>query len=148
MGIEISERAVGKNEAEIESNKRTTATENEAHESADVLILFDAVAIINPDQRKVLHVVKDFEQRDPDEKVRNEVVAVPPKADAGDQQHELDRIRSLRLRRHPDKIRHEQGGDGEREKNKATLHRLQNPRLNERTAAGIERVQRVRHSHR
>src|SRR5947208_15810977 len=84
--IEIGERAVGKNAAEIKSNQRAAAAENKAHESADVMIFFDTGAIINPDQRKVLHVVKELEQGNRDETSINAVVAVTTGDDLGDQQ--------------------------------------------------------------
>src|SRR5207247_10863485 len=52
-----------------------------------------AVAIVDPDQREVLHVVENFEQRNANKNVCHQIVAVPPKRDAGDQQSYLHRIR-------------------------------------------------------
>src|SRR5580765_3081799 len=69
MRIDEGNRAVGKDEADIKANQRAAPSEHESHESTNVAVFLDAVAIVNPDERQVLHVVKHLEQRDPDEDV-------------------------------------------------------------------------------
>ena len=39
--------------------------------------------------------MEDLEQRDADKNVRDEIIAVPPKGDAGNQQSKLHGVRSL-----------------------------------------------------
>src|SRR5215469_11996414 len=78
MGIEKTERAVGKDQAYIEAYKRAATSKHEAHESADVAVLFDAVPVVDPDKREVLHVVENLKQRNADENVRDEIIAIPP----------------------------------------------------------------------
>src|SRR4029077_12139131 len=85
MRIDEGKRAVGKDEADIKANQRAAPSEHESHESANVAVFLDAVAIVDPDERQVLHVVKHFEQRNTDENVCDKVIAVPPKRDAGHQ---------------------------------------------------------------
>src|SRR5947208_15188463 len=55
-GIEIGERAVGENEPDVEPDQGTAAPENKPHESADAAVFFNPVAVINPDERKILHM--------------------------------------------------------------------------------------------
>src|SRR6266496_4298146 len=93
MRIEIRERAIGENQADIEPHQRAAASKHKAHESADVAVFFHAVAIVDPDQREVLHVVENFVQRKANKNVCHQIVAVPPKRDAGDQQSYLHGIR-------------------------------------------------------
>src|SRR5215510_1870746 len=69
MRIDEGKRAVGENESDIKSNQRSAPSEDEPHKSANVPVFLDTVAIVNPDERQVLHVVENFEQRDPDENV-------------------------------------------------------------------------------
>ena len=59
--LEIRERPIGENKADVEPDQRTAPSEDKAHEAADRLVLFDAIAIVDPDERKVLHVVEHFE---------------------------------------------------------------------------------------
>src|SRR5256885_9619099 len=107
MRIEVGDRAIGENQTKIKPDKGAAATKNKTHKSADAFVFFDPIAIVNPNQREVLHVVKDFEKGDADEKIGDAVIAIPPKADAGNQERELDRIRSLGLGEHPREIRDE-----------------------------------------
>ena len=95
MGIEIRERAIGENQADVQSNERAAPPKDKAHESADVAILLHPIAVVDPDEREVLHVVEDLEQRDADKNVRDEIIAVPPKGDAGNEQSKLHGVRSL-----------------------------------------------------
>src|SRR2546423_9840137 len=110
MMIEITNRAVGKNETHIEPNKRTTAPKHETHETADRTVFLDAVPIINPDDRQVLRIVKDLEQCDAGKNVRDAVVTVPPKHDARCEECELDRIMPSAGDPHSDIIRYPQNG--------------------------------------
>src|SRR6266487_2845904 len=66
MGIEIGKRSIGENQTDVESDQRAAPPKHKAHESADIAIFLHTVAIVDPDKRKVLHVVKDFEERDAD----------------------------------------------------------------------------------
>src|SRR5205807_10294538 len=92
VGIQVTNRAISKNETNIKSNQRSAATENKTHEATDRAVFLDSVAIVNPNQRQVLDVVKHFEQRDPGENIRDAVVAIPPKRDARDKKRQFYRI--------------------------------------------------------
>src|SRR6266404_2609304 len=61
MRIKIRERAIGENQADVEPQQRSAPSKHEAHESADVAVFLHAVAIVDPDEREVLHVVEHFE---------------------------------------------------------------------------------------
>src|SRR3954468_16481509 len=78
MRVKIRERAVGENQPDIEPDQRTAAPENKTHEPADGPVLLHAVAIINPDKRQILDVVKNFKESDASEDVGHAVVAIPP----------------------------------------------------------------------
>src|SRR6266542_430325 len=75
-GIEIAKGTVGKNQPDVEPNQRTAPAKNKPHEAADRAVFFHAAAIVNPDQRKVLHIVKQFEQRDARKNVGDAVTAM------------------------------------------------------------------------
>ena len=83
MRIKITERAIGEDQPDIEPDERAAPSKDEAHESADVAILLHTIAVVYPDEREVLHVVEDFEQCDTYKNIRDEIIAVPPKGDAG-----------------------------------------------------------------
>src|SRR2546423_9128552 len=89
-GRRQGDRAVGQNQADIYTDERAATPENETHEPADALIAFDSGAIIDPDNREILHVVENFKERNPDEDVLHAVIAVPPKSDTADQQRDFD----------------------------------------------------------
>src|SRR5437870_13713919 len=78
-GIEIGQRTIGKNQPNVETDQRTASSKNKAHKTADGTVLFDAAAIVNPDQREVLHIMIDFEESDACQNVSDAVIAVPPK---------------------------------------------------------------------
>src|SRR2546423_6061754 len=127
MGIEKGYGAIGENKTKIKPDKRAAATKNKTHKSADAFVFFDPITIVNPNQREVLYVVKDFEEGDPDEKIGDAVIAIPPKADAGNQERELDWIRSLGLGEHPGEIRDECDRDSGRKEKQTALQHLQDP---------------------
>src|SRR6266576_5811441 len=79
MRIKIRERTIGENQAEVEPHQRAAPSKHEAHESADVAVFLHAVAIVDPDEREVLHVVENFEQRNANKNVCHQIVAVPTK---------------------------------------------------------------------
>src|SRR5207248_2901657 len=89
--LEIAQRPVGENQAHVKTNQRATAPEHETHKPADRAVCLDPFPIVNPNQREVLDIVKYFEQCDADENACHDVVAVPPKGNAGDEKHQLDR---------------------------------------------------------
>ena len=60
-GIEIAKGTVGKNQPDVETDQRTASSKNKAHKTADGTVLLHAAAIVNPDDREVLHVVIDLE---------------------------------------------------------------------------------------
>src|SRR6266446_4981209 len=60
-GIEIAEGTVGKNKSDVQPNQRTAPSKNKPHEPADRAVFFYTAAIVNPDQREVLNIVKHFE---------------------------------------------------------------------------------------
>ena len=63
------ERAIGEDEADVDADQGTAAAKNKPHEAAHRPVLFHTVAIVDPDERKVLHVVENFEERNPGENV-------------------------------------------------------------------------------
>src|SRR6476620_9254676 len=69
MRVDEGNRAVGKDEADIKANQRAAPSEHESHESANIAVLLNPISIVDPDERQVLHVVKYFEQRNPNEDV-------------------------------------------------------------------------------
>ena len=138
LRIKIGERAVGKNQAEIKTDERAAASKNKTHKSADILVFFDPVAVVNPNQREVLHVVKNLKQRNTDEQIGDAVIAIPPKADARDQQREFYRVSSLGMLPTPSEIGKEQDRNRNGEKKQSALRDLKNPRLNEGPATGVK----------
>src|SRR4029453_11489062 len=83
IGIQITDRAVSEHESNVQPHQPSAAAKDETHEAADRTIFLHAVAIVNPNDREVLHVVKNFEERDTGENVGDAVIAIPPKRDAG-----------------------------------------------------------------
>src|SRR6266487_4385472 len=77
-GIEIPEGTIGKNKPDVQPNQRTAPAKDKAHEAADRAVLFHTAAIVNPDEREVLHIVKTPAYRDPRQNVVDGVIAVPP----------------------------------------------------------------------
>ena len=100
----ITQCPVGKDQAHVKTDQRATASEDETHKPADRAVCLNPFAIINPNQREVLDVVKYFEQRNADENARHDVVAVPPKRNARDEKHQLYGAWPLPADPHPDKI--------------------------------------------
>src|SRR6266446_5457484 len=72
------ERAIGEDKSDVDTNQRTAPSKNKPHETANRAVLFHAIAIVDPDEREVLHIVKNFEQRDPSKNVGHAIIAVPP----------------------------------------------------------------------
>src|SRR5438309_791513 len=107
-GVKITERAVGENKTDVQPHERTAPPKNKTHESADAPVFFNPVAIVNPDERKILHIVKNFEQRDAGKNVDDTVIAIPPEADARDDQRQLHWIGTLSLRPHSREVDQEQ----------------------------------------
>src|SRR5262249_52478621 len=58
--IDECQRAISEDKAYIQADQRPAPSKHKPHESADVAVLLHAIAIVDPDQRQVLHVVKDF----------------------------------------------------------------------------------------
>ena len=85
MRIDVRHWAIGEDQPDIQPDQWAAPSKNETHEPADVAVFLDAIAIVDPDEREVLHVVENFEQRNANKNVCHEVVAVPPKRDARDQ---------------------------------------------------------------
>ncbi len=102
--LEIAERPVGKDQADVNSNQRATAPEHETHKPTDRAVCLNPLTIVDPNQREVLDIVKHFEQCNANQNACHDVVAVPPKRNAGDKKHQLDRAWSLPAAPHPDKI--------------------------------------------
>src|SRR5438094_9395087 len=50
LGVDISERTISKNKADIQSDQRTASSKNKAHKATDGIVLFHAAAVVNPDQ--------------------------------------------------------------------------------------------------
>src|SRR5947207_730722 len=60
MRIDVRNRAVGQNEAHIKSDQRTAPSKHESHKPANVAVFRDTIAIIDQNQREVLHIVQNF----------------------------------------------------------------------------------------
>src|SRR5947209_2534036 len=144
--LEIAERPVGKDQADVNSNQRATAPEHETHKPADRAVCLNPFTIINPNQREVLHIVKYFEQRNANENAGHDVVAVPPKRNARDEKDELYRIWSLSADPHPDKICQKYACNCEGQRKRPLLYSSEKSGRNERSARGIITVQCIRHS--
>ena len=84
--LEIAERPVGKDQADVNSNQRATASEHKTHKPADRAVRLNPFTIIDPNQREVLDIVKHFEQCNANQNACHDVVAVPPKRNAGDRE--------------------------------------------------------------
>lgn len=78
--------SVGKNQADVDSNQRTTTSKNEAHKSTDTFVALHPSPIIDPDDGKILHIMKHLEECDADEDILHSVVAVPPEGNAAEQE--------------------------------------------------------------
>ena len=52
---------VREHQAYVDAYECATAPKHETHEPADRAVAFDSFTIINPDKRKVLHIVEHFE---------------------------------------------------------------------------------------
>src|SRR6266487_1992965 len=98
---------VREHQAYIDAYECATAPEDKTHKPADRAIALDPFTVVNPDKRKVLHVVKHFEQCDADKNAGYDIVAVPPKGNARDKKDELNRTRPLPLYPHPDEVHEE-----------------------------------------
>src|SRR5262249_1746286 len=138
---------------DIEPDERAASSKHETHESADVAVLLHPVSVVDPDKREVLHVVKDFEQRNTYKNIGDEVIAVPPKRDAGNKQSHLHRVGPLPYDPHPPKMDEKQNRncDG-REKNQL-LTDMNCRRRDKRSATHVVRIKRIaqpvwRESHR
>src|ERR1700724_1540076 len=112
MRINVRDRAIGEDQTDVESNERAAPAIHEAHKAADVAVFLDAVAIVDPDKRKVLHVMKNFEQRNADQNCRDQIIAVPPKRDARDQQSYLHGVGSIADYPKAAEMRDKQDGNG------------------------------------
>src|SRR6266513_4263526 len=49
--IEIGKRSIGEDETDVEPDQRTASSEDKAHKPTDITVFFDAVTIVNPDER-------------------------------------------------------------------------------------------------
>ena len=78
-----------------------------------LLVFLNPIAVVDPDQREVLHVVKNFEQRNSDENVCYEVIALRPKRDARNQQSYLNGIRPFSDYPKPTEMRDKQARNGD-----------------------------------
>src|ERR1700736_3308440 len=80
--LQQCQRPVSQNKTDVEADESATPPEYEPHESADGAVFLDSVAIVDPNQGKVLNIVEHLEQCDPGKDICNAVVAVPPKCNA------------------------------------------------------------------
>src|SRR5438105_10963587 len=105
MRLVITMRTISEEQPDIKTHQGAATAEHESHETADGSVALDSLAIVNPDQRQVLHVVKHFKQRDAHEHAGHDVIAIPPKRNARDEKHEFHRARPFPAAPHPNKIR-------------------------------------------
>src|SRR5207237_9665919 len=60
--LEIAERPVGKDQADVNSNQRSTAPDHETHKPTNRAVCLNPFTIVDPNQREVLDSVKHFKQ--------------------------------------------------------------------------------------
>src|SRR6266496_1073867 len=87
--------------------------------------------------------MEDLEQRNADKNVRDEIIAVPPKGDAGDEQGELHRVRSLAYEPQATEMRQKENRDRDGRKKNQLLAVLNKRRRDERSATHVVRVERI-----
>src|SRR5205085_3234596 len=146
--LENPERAVSEDKANVDADQGTAAAKNKPHKAANRAVFFHAVAIVDPDKREVLHIVKNLEERNPSEDVRDAVIAIPPKRNARRKQRQLDRIGPLADPPHLRKIDQKQDRHRNGRKPERLLRAMQEPWGNEGRATGVIRFERVGHSFR
>ena len=87
--------------------------------------------------------MEDLEQRDADKNVRDEIIAVPPKCDAGDEQGKLHGVRSLPYDPHPAEMEEKKARNRDSRKKDKLLTVMNNRCGNERPATHVVRVERI-----
>src|SRR2546430_5379171 len=122
--LKIPGPPVRKDKANKETNQRAAAPKQKMHEPANRAVGLDPFAIINPNQREILDVVKDFEQRNADQNARHDVIAVPPERYARDQEHQLHWTWSLSANPRPDVICKKQSRNWARHRQQPLLRRV------------------------
>src|SRR5437016_1292468 len=138
MVIEVTNRAVSENKTDIKPNQGTAPAKYEPHEPTDGTVFLDTVAIVNPNQRQVLHVVKHFEECDSGENIRDAVVAVPPKRDARDKKREFHRILPRSGDPHSNVICNPKSRHRHRRKEEGLLKSVDPNRRNKRQTASVK----------
>ena len=116
------------------------------HEPANRAVGLDPFAIINPNQREILDVVKDFEQRNADQNARHDVIAVPPERYARDQEHQLHWTWSLSANPRPDVICKKQSRNCDRHRQQPLLRSVEECRRDERSTGRIIGFECIGHS--
>ena len=87
--------------------------------------------------------MEDLEQRNADKNVRDEIIAVPPKDDAGDEQGKLHRVRSLAYDPQSTEMQQKEDRDRDSRKKNQLLAVLNKRRRNERSATHVVRIERI-----
>src|SRR5437868_13683458 len=87
--------------------------------------------------------MEDLEQCNADKNVRDEIIAVPPKGDAGDEQGKLHGVRSLAYDPQATEMQQKEDRDRDGRKKNQLLDVLNKRRRDERSATHVVRVERI-----
>ena len=93
--FEKLEAAKSETKTDVASDKCSAAAKQKRDEPADASLLLDPPSIEHPDNRQVLHVVKNLKHRRPDQQVRRPCVRVPVERDAGQHQANSNRLATM-----------------------------------------------------
>ena len=148
VGIQIADRAISHDQPDIESDQRSAPAKDETHESADGTVFLHPVPIVDPNNRKVLRVVKNLEERDAGQNIRDAVIAIPPKRDAAGKQRQLHRILARPGHPHSNVISQPKQGHGHGRDQQTSLQKVNPDRRNKGKPAPIQSFERIRHPRR
>src|SRR5439155_25467429 len=104
----------------------------------------DSVTIVNPNEGEVLDIMKDFEQSNARQNIGDAIIAIPPEADARDEQSELNWIGTFSLYPHPGEVHQEKDRNSDRSQQHGPLHAAQQRGRNEGAATFVINLERVR----
>src|SRR5262249_10823002 len=88
---------VGKHHANVQADHGPASPEQKPHERTNLTSLVHTLAIVDPDNGEVLHVVKYFEQSNADYNVGDSYHCIPPEAEADGHHAQLCQAHRLTL---------------------------------------------------
>ena len=90
--LQAADKAVADDQSDIEPEHRCTAAEQESREAANVGVAVDPFAVEDPDDGQILNVVKDLEDRDPEQDVVDLDHRVPPVGETDGEGQQLEDV--------------------------------------------------------